>query len=153
VRSHYQIIGGSRGSEHCGHSGGSGVAGQQSGLARPPRATESALAVRVSDARGNSLKLRLVIHAAEAGAQSSRDLRMVRDAQAVVERLWADWRWRSEVGGIGAEDSESLGRGTVRFGTNLGSSKWLAPRSRGVFLDRPLVAGTVPRIGCEDSRT
>ena len=35
---------------------------------------------------GAALKLRLVIHAAETGAQSSRDLRMVRDALAVVER-------------------------------------------------------------------
>ena len=38
---------------------------------------------------GAALKLRLVIHAAETGAQSSRDLRMVRDALAVVERVAA----------------------------------------------------------------
>jgi hypothetical protein len=36
---------------------------------------------------GAALKLRLLIHAAETGAQSSRDLRMVRDALAVVERV------------------------------------------------------------------
>jgi hypothetical protein len=35
---------------------------------------------------GAALKLRLMIHAAETGAQSSRDLQMVRDALAVVER-------------------------------------------------------------------
>jgi hypothetical protein len=36
---------------------------------------------------GAALKLRLVIHSAETEAQSSRDLRMIWDALAVVERL------------------------------------------------------------------
>ena len=36
---------------------------------------------------GAALKLWLVVHAAETGAQSSRDLRMVCDALAVVERV------------------------------------------------------------------
>jgi hypothetical protein len=42
---------------------------------------------------GAALKLRLVIHAAETGAQSSRDLRMVRDALAVI-RGRSDRRYR-----------------------------------------------------------
>jgi len=38
---------------------------------------------------GAALKLWLVVNAAETGVQSSRDLAMVRDALAVVERLRA----------------------------------------------------------------
>jgi hypothetical protein len=48
---------------------------------------------------GAALKLRLVIHTAETGAQSSRDLRMVRDALAVVERVM----------GAGGDDPGLLG--------------------------------------------
>ena len=63
-------------------------------------------------------KLWLVIHAAEAGAQSSRDLRMVRDALAVVERVIR-------------RIYNSLGRSALEFA----SSKpiILAPSPRGAF--------------------
>jgi hypothetical protein len=52
---------------------------------------------------GAALKLRLVIHAAETGTQSSRDLRMVRDALAVVERAMAS----------GSDDTSLLGAGSA----------------------------------------
>jgi hypothetical protein len=50
---------------------------------------------------GAALKLWLVVHAAETNAQSSRDLRMVRDALAVVERVRV----------LGVDDPGLLGSG------------------------------------------
>ena len=64
--------------------------------------------VRLQDACGHARRCGAQASAsdpcAETGAQSSRDLRMVRDALAVLERLRMDRRRRSDAGGIGGRE-------------------------------------------------